>query len=165
MEVFTVDEDYFPVKATKENPGIIAIKSNTVTAGYWREPELTEKTIQNGIIYMSDLGYFDDEGYLYLAGRRDDVINFGGFKVAPTEVEDVALRYPSIAECVCIPYESNIYGLCIKMYVVVKSGYSFEAKEIAEYLKTKLEAYKVPKLIDSIDEIPKTFNGKTDRKN
>lgn len=164
VDVFTVDEAYTPVKATKENPGIIAIKSNTVTAGYWNEPELTKKTIQNGVVYMSDLGYFDEEGYLYLAGRRDDVINFGGLKVAPTEVEDVALRYPTIADCVCIPYESKLYGLCIKMFVVMKNGHTLNTKEIAEYLKTKLEAYKVPKFIEPINEIPKTFNGKTDRK-
>lgn len=164
VKVFTVDEGYQPMKATKENPGIIAIKSNTVTAGYWNEPELTSKTIQNGVIYMSDLGYFDEEGYLYLTGRRDDVINFGGFKVAPTEVEDVALRYPKIAECVCIPFESKIYGLCIKLLIVMKDGQALDVKEILEYLKTKLEDYKIPKLIESVDEIPKTFNGKIDRK-
>ena len=164
VDVFTVNEEYLPVRATKENPGIIAIKSNTVTAGYWNEPELTAKTIRDGIIFMSDLGYFDDDGYLYLAGRRDDVINFGGFKVAPTEVEDVALRFPKIAECVCVPYESKLYGLCIRMFVVMKEGCPLDATEISEYLKTKLEAYKIPKFIEPIDAIPKTFNGKINRK-
>ena len=164
VKVYTVNEEHLPFKATKEHPGIIAIKSNTVTAGYWNEPELTTQTIQNGVIYMSDLGYFDEEGYLYLAGRRDDVINFGGFKVAPTEVEDVALRFPKIAECVCVPYDSEIYGLCIKMLVVMKSDCVLDKKEISDFLNSKLESYKIPKFIESVDEIPKTFNGKINRK-
>ena len=164
VDIFIVDEDYKPIKATKDNPGIIAIKSDTVTAGYWNEPELTAQTIHDGVIYMTDLGYIDDEGYLYLVGRRDDVINIGGLKVAPTEVEDVALRYDPIAECACVPYNDKAYGRVLKMFVVMKNGFSFNIEDITSYLETKLEAYKIPKHIECIKEIPKTFNGKIDRK-
>lgn len=164
VEVFTVDEDYHPINASKDNPGIIAIKSNTVTAGYWNEPEMTANTIQNGVIYMTDLGYIDDDGYLYLVGRRDDVINVGGLKVAPTEVEDIALRHPSVADCACFPYEDKVYGRVVKMYVVMKDGCPFDLDSIVAFLDAKLEAYKVPKFIECRNEIPRTYNGKIDRK-
>lgn len=164
VDIFIVDEDYKPFKATKDNPGIIAIRSNTVTAGYWNEPKLTAETIHDGVIYMTDLGYIDNEGYLYLVGRRDDVINIGGLKVAPTEVEDVTLKYEPIAECACVPFDDKVYGRVLKMYVVMKDGYSFNIEDIISYLETKLEAYKLPKYIECISEIPKTYNGKIDRK-
>lgn len=164
VDVFIVDENYQPMKSSEGNPGIIAIRSNTVTAGYWNEPELTAQTIHDGVIYMSDLGYISDEGYLYLVGRRDDVINVGGLKVAPTEVEDIALRYEKIAECACIPFEDKAYGICLKMFVVMKDGNAFDASEVVSYLESKLEAYKIPKFVECVAEIPKTFNGKIDRK-
>lgn len=164
VDVFIVDENYEPFEAGEDNPGIIAIRSNTVTAGYWNEPEMTADTIHDGVIYMTDLGYMSEDGFLYLIGRRDDVINVGGLKVAPTEVEDVAQRFQMIAECVCVPYEDRTYGKCLKMYVVVREGFTFNASEIESYLETKLEAYKVPKFIEPIQEIPRTFNGKIDRK-
>lgn len=164
VEIYCVDENYKPFHATKDNPGIIAIKSNTVTVGYWNEPELTKNTIHDGVIYMSDLGYMDDEGYLYLVGRRDDVINVGGFKVAPTEVEDAALRLPMIEDCACVPIQDMINGKTLKLLVVIKEGSSFEPATIASMIGEKLEAYKVPRIIETIDAIPRTFNGKIDRK-
>lgn len=166
VDVYIVDDNYNPKPyATKDNPGIIAIRSNTVTAGYWNEPELTAQTIVDGVIYMTDVGYFDSEGYLYLVGRRDDVINIGGFKVAPTEVEDIAMRYEKVNECICIPYEDENLGKCIKMLVVMNPGYIFDAVELTDYLEKKLEAYKIPKFFELVDSIPKTYNGKADRKN
>ncbi len=163
VEIFLVDEEYHRMDATPENPGIIAIRSNTVTAGYWNEPELTARTIRDGVIYMSDLGYLKD-GYLYLAGRRDDVINTGGFKVAPAEVEDVAMRHPSVNECVCIPYQDPVAGCAVKMLVVLNEGFELDAESLVSYLNARLEAYKVPKSIAAVGQLPRTFNGKIDRK-
>ena len=166
VDVYIVDEDYNPKpNATKDDPGIIAIKSNTVTAGYWNDPKMTEQTIIDGAIYMTDLGYFNEEGYLFLVGRRDDVINIGGFKIAPTEVEDIALRYEKVNECVCIPFEDPNLGKCVKLLVTVKAGCAFDAKDLVAFLEDKLEAYKIPKYIDVVEAITKTYNGKIDRKN
>ena len=163
VDIYIVDEHYQPMEATAENPGIIAIRSNTVTAGYWNEPEMTANTIRDGVIYMTDLGYLEN-GYLYLVGRRDDVINVGGLKIAPTEVEDVALRHPMVNECVCIPYQDRVYGRVVKMLVVVNEGCAFDVAALSAYLEEKLEAYKIPKYIEQTDEILRTFNGKIDRK-
>lgn len=164
VKIFTVDDELNPFEATKDKPGIIAIKNNTCTLGYWNEPELTMQTIRNGIIYMSDIGYISKEGYLYLMGRRDDVINVGGLKVAPIEVEDVALHFPGVSECVCVPFGDKISELCIKMFIVLKEDSALNTEQLASYLKSKLESYKIPRFIEIIDEIPKTFNGKVDRK-
>ena len=163
VDIYIVDEHYQPMEATAENPGIIAIRSNTVTAGYWNEPEMTANTIRDGVIYMTDLGYIEN-GYLYLVGRRDDVINVGGLKIAPTEVEDVVLRHSMVDECVCIPYEDRVYGRVVKMLVKVSQGQTLDAGVLAAYLDEKLEAYKIPKYIEAVEEIPRTFNGKIDRK-
>ena len=163
VDIFIVDEDYKPMEATKENPGIIAIRSNTVTAGYWNEPEMTANTIRDGVIYMTDLGYLEN-GYLYLVGRRDDVINVGGLKVAPTEVEDVALRHPSVNECVCVPFDDKVFGRVVKMYVCLNEGYTLDTEALVAHLQERLEAYKIPKYMEAIDEIPHTYNGKIDRK-
>lgn len=163
IEIYIVDDDYNRIDASADNPGIIAIKSNALTLGYWNEPELSAKTIKDGVIYTSDMGYVEN-GSLYLIGRRDDVISVGGLKVAPTEVEDVALKHPMVNECVCVPYENKIVGRVIKMYVTLNEGCTFDADELLQYLKENLEAYKLPKLIECIPEIPHTYNGKIDRK-
>ena len=116
------------------------------------------------IMEQLEYHYIDDEGYLYLVGRRDDVINIGGLKVAPTEVEDIALRFDKIADCACVPYDDKAFGRVLKMFVVMKKGEIFNIEEIVSYLETKLEAYKLPKYVECISEIPKTYNGKIDRK-
>ena len=92
------------------------------------------------------------------------MINVGGLKIAPTEVEDVALRHPMVNECVCIPYEDKVRGRVVKMLVVPSEGYDLDPGALTAYLEENLEAYKVPKYIEQVGEIPKTFNGKIDRK-
>ena len=163
-EVFTVDEDYHPFTATKDNLGIVAIRTPALTPGYWNEPELTADAIRNGVIYMTDMGYFDEDGYLYVAGRRDDVINVGGLKIAPAEVEDVALRFEGISECVCIAYEDPRMGRCMKMLITAKDGTEPDQNALMTFLSENLESFKLPRVIVTVPEIPKTYNGKIDRK-
>lgn len=165
VDIFICDEEHNPIQANKDNPGIIAIRSNTAMAGYWGEPELTKQTIQDGVLYMSDLGYIGEDGYLYLIGRAGDVINVGGYKVAPTEVEDVALRFPGIDACACIPYIDRNMGTAVKMYIQKKEGEEVNTRELSKFIGTLLEGYKIPKRFEFIDKIPMTFNGKIDRKN
>lgn len=144
--------------------GLISSRSKMNMLGYYKEPELTTEVLKDGFIYSHDLMFFDEKGELHFAGRGDDVINIRGFKVTPTEVEDVALRYETIAECACVPFEDKVYGRVLKMFVVMKEGHVFNIEDITLYLETKLEAYKLPKYIECISEIPKTYNGKIDRK-
>lgn len=163
VEVILQDEEGNIIKeANKE--GFIRSRSKMNMIGYYNEPALTAEVLKDGFIYSHDLMFFDEKGELHFAGRGDDVINIRGFKVTPTEVEDVALRCPSIADCACVPYDDKVYGRVLKMYVVTKKDFEFNVDEITSFLETKLEAYKLPKYIDQIKEIPKTYNGKIDRK-
>ena len=143
--------------------GLICSKSTMNMIGYYKEPELTASVLKNGFIYSKDLMYFDSDGALHFSGRGDDVINVRGFKVSPVEVVDVALRFPIIKDCACVPYDDKVLGRCLKMFVVIKEGYTFDVEKIIDFLETKLESYKLPKYIECIPEIPKTYNGKTDR--
>lgn len=144
--------------------GFIRSRSAMNMLGYYKEPELTASVIKNGFVYSKDLMFFDKDGGLHFAGRGDDVINIRGFKVAPTEVEDVALRFDKLADCACVPIDDKMLGRSLKLFVVMKEGESFSPDEIAGFLGKKLENYKVPRFIESLPEIPRTYNGKVDRK-
>ena len=115
-------------------------------------------------VYTSDMGMLDADGMLHLTGREDDVINVGGFKVAPTEVEDAALAFPDVEDCVCIPVDHIITGKALKLLVVMKDGKSLDRKALALHLKTRLEAYKIPMLYSQVEKVERTFNGKINRK-
>ncbi|MBO4827627.1 MAG: long-chain fatty acid--CoA ligase, partial [Prevotella sp.] len=115
-------------------------------------------------ITTADLGYIDDEGMLHLTGRADDVINVGGYKVAPTEVEDAALTHPAVADCICIAVPSPITGNALKLLVVTAPEQSFSPRQLAQYLSKHLERHKVPLLYQQVETIRRTFNGKIDRK-
>ncbi|MBP5258515.1 MAG: acyl--CoA ligase [Prevotella sp.] len=118
----------------------------------------------DGLIYTSDIGHIDEEGMLHLEGRSDDVINVGGYKVAPTEVENATMTIQGVRDCVCIAVENNITGSALKLLVVIDDGITLNKKAIATQLKERLEPYKIPLLYEQVDTIKRTFNGKIDRK-
>ena len=133
--------------------------------GYHREPEITAQVLdENGIVYTNDLGYPGEDGLVYLIGRQGDVINMGGIKIAPTEIEEVAMRHPMVEDCACIPVEDPITGEAPKMFVQVAPGEEFDPVALSRYLLEKLEALKVPKQYEVIEKIPRTFNGKIIRR-
>lgn len=144
--------------------GLIACKGRTLMSGYIGDPERTSSVLRNDVIYTSDIGILDAEGMLHLTGREDDVINVGGFKVAPTEVEDAALSFSDIEDCVCIPVDHVITGKALKLLVVMKDGKDLNRKELALYLKSKLETYKIPLSYSQVEKVERTFNGKINRK-
>jgi acyl-coenzyme A synthetase/AMP-(fatty) acid ligase len=115
------------------------------------------------VVYTNDIGRIDEEGMLHLSGREDDVINVGGFKVAPTEVEDVAMSFPGVRECICIAVDHKITGRALKLLVAMEEGRTLERRQLALFLKSRLEAYKVPMLYEQIDAVARTFNGKINR--
>ena len=125
---------------------------------------LFRSVLRDGFVYSKDLMFFDEEGGLHFAGRGDDVINIRGFKVAPTEVEDVVLRFEKVADCACVPYDDKVFGRCLKLFVAMRDGDCFNVEELSSFLEKKLESYKIPRFIEHIDKIPRTYNGKVDRK-
>ena len=144
--------------------GMIACQGDTLMSGYIGEPALTATVLHDDTVYMSDYGRIDEEGMLHIGGRESDVINVGGYKVAPTEVEDVAMCIEGIRECICISAEHRIMGKAVKLLVVMKDGAVFDKKLIARYIAARLEPYKVPLLYEQVDAIARTYNGKLDRK-
>lgn len=144
--------------------GLIACQGDTLMSGYVGDPERTASILRGDTVYTSDIGMIDEDGLLHLKGREDDVINVGGFKVAPTEVEDAAMSYPRLKDCICIAIEHPITGRALKLLVVMSDGEQLNKRELALHLKGRLEAYKVPMLYEQVEKVARTFNGKLDRK-
>jgi acyl-coenzyme A synthetase/AMP-(fatty) acid ligase len=144
--------------------GKISCQGDTLMSGYIGDPELTATVLRGDTVYMSDYGQIDAEGMLHIGGRESDVINVGGYKVAPTEVEDVVLSIEGIRDCICIPAEHPIMGKAVKLLVVMNEGATFSKKAIARYIADHLEPYKVPQLYEQVESIARTYNGKLDRK-
>lgn len=156
-KILITDENGVEIRgANAENPGFIAHDGPTVVPGYWKEPELTASVIKNGRLVTHDMGYIDDEGFVYIYGRMDDVIISGGNKIAPFEIEDIVMGMPEILECACIPVDDPLLGAAPKLYVVLRESYELDVKRIILHLQSKLEHFKVPNMIAQIDEIPKT---------
>ena len=144
--------------------GQICAKGELVMKGYYNEPELTRSVFKDGYFVSSDIGAFDHEGYLYYIGRKDDVINLGGYKIAPTDVENLALQSGLVHECLCIE-DRDEYGVpYIKLLVVVEDKSKFDPVALNAFLSDRLEKYKIPRTIEVVDTLIKTFNGKIDRK-
>ncbi|MBQ6560455.1 MAG: acyl--CoA ligase [Erysipelotrichaceae bacterium] len=143
--------------------GQICIKSPMNMHGYYKAEEISASVFKDGWFVSSDLGHFDEEGNIYYDGRKGDVINIAGYKIAPTDVEEVALLDVNIRECICVEAENKL-GMPVLKLLVVPKNENFDSKALTKLIASKLEPYKVPKLIETIDEVHKTFNGKIDRK-
>lgn len=144
--------------------GLIACKGDTLMSGYVGDPERTATILRDHTVFTSDLGSIDADGMLHLKGREDDVINVGGFKVSPTEVEDAALAHPDIKDCICIATDHPIMGKALKLLVVMKNGKELQKRPLALFLKERLEAYKIPQLYEQVPAVQRTYNGKLNRK-
>ena len=144
--------------------GRISCQGDTLMSGYIGDPELTATVLRNDTVYMSDLGSIDEEGMLHIGGRMDDVINVGGYKVAPTEVEDAAMSFKGIKDCICISAPHPITGNALKLLVVMNDGDKLNKRQLALHLKDRLEIYKVPMLYQQVERVERTYNGKLNRK-
>ena len=132
--------------------------------GYYKDETLTADTLRGGYVYSSDEGYWGEDGLVYMLGRRGDIINIGGMKVDPAEIEEKVNQHPQIEDCACVPMQDDIAGQAPKLFVVMKEGEEFLPISIRNYLNDKLESYKLPKIIEQMGKIPRTYNGKIIRK-
>ena len=144
--------------------GIIYCSGKTLMTGYANEEELTNMVLRNGFVYTNDKGFIDSEGRLQLTGRNDDIINVGGFKVNPSEVENVALSFPDISDCICIADKHPVLGTTLRLLVVMHECKTLNKRKLAHTLLEKLEKHKVPQLYKQVESIKRTYNGKLDRK-
>ena len=144
--------------------GHIMCSGKTLMTGYLEDSILTNEILRNGVVTMADRGRIDEKGRLYVMGRDDDVINTGAYKVNPQEVEDAANEYADIKDCICIAVPHAILGTALKLLYTTHDGSDISKKNLAEFLKVKLEKYKIPLLYEKAEEVKMTFNGKKDRK-
>ena len=140
--------------------GEIAIKGPQVMKGYWNRPEDTAMTFADGWFLTGDLGYMDENGYFYVVDRKKDMIIAGGFNIYPREVEEVLYEHEAIQECVVAGIPDPYRGETVKAYIVLKEGFTVTDKELNNYCRQNLAAYKVPRFYEFRDELPKTAVGK-----
>ena len=144
--------------------GEIVVKGPVVMKGYHNNSEATEEMIREGWLYTGDLGRIDEEGFVYHLGRKDDLIITGGFNVFPAEVENVLLRHPDILEAGVVGVPDKDRGQIIKAAVVFRPGKTLASRELKTFCREHLADYKVPKLIEFRDVLPKTSTGKVSRR-
>jgi long-chain acyl-CoA synthetase len=144
--------------------GEILVRAPQVMVGYWNRPAETANMIRDGWVYTGDIGYLDEDGYLFIVDRKKDLIKPSGFQVWPREVEEVIASYPAVADVCVAGVPDAMQGEAVKAWVVLKPGEQASAKEIMDYCRTKLVGYKVPREIDFRESLPKTMVGKTLRR-
>ena len=140
--------------------GEIVVKGPQVMKGYWNRPEDTAATFQDDWLLTGDLGYMDEEGFFYVVDRRKDMIIAGGYNIYPREIEDVLYEHPAIQEMVAAGVPDPYRGETVKVYIVLKKGAHVTETELDEFARENLAAYKVPKIYEFRDELPKTAVGK-----
>ncbi|MCX5994208.1 MAG: long-chain fatty acid--CoA ligase [Chloroflexi bacterium] len=140
--------------------GEVVAKGPQVMQGYWNNPQGTEEMIKDGWLYTGDIGYMDNDGYIYLTSRKKDLIKPGGHQVWPREVEEVISAHPAVAEVGVAGIPDPVQVESVKAWVVLKPGEKLSAEELQKYCRERLTAYKVPKYIDFREALPKTLVGK-----
>ena len=144
--------------------GEIAIRGKCVMIGYWKNPELTAKTLRGGWYHTGDMGYMDDDGYLFLVDRKADMIVTGGENVYPKETEDVLYQHPAVAMAAVVSAPDEKWGERVQAVVMLKPGESATEEELIAHCKARLAGYKCPKAIEFWESIPTTPVGKILRK-
>lgn len=163
-ELAIIDEDDNVIESSLENPGRIATAGDMNMLCYYKDEEETKKAVFGKYIVSNDLAYIDNEGDVILLGREDDVINIGGKKVSPEEIENIAKQIKEVEDCACIPVNDSRLGQAPKLFVQLRKGNTIDKKAIIDYLYNHMEKFKVPNQVEFIEKIPRTFNGKINRK-
>jgi long-chain acyl-CoA synthetase len=140
--------------------GEIVIKGHNIMKGYWNKPEATAESIKNGWFHSGDIGYVDDEGFLFIVDRKKEMIIRGGFNVYPREIEEVIYMHPQVAEAAVIGVPDEKFGEEIHAVVAPKPGETIDPEELIAFVKERVAAYKYPRTLDVVKELPKGPTGK-----
>lgn len=158
VEVRIVDENGKDVQAGEV--GEVIVKGYHIMEGYWNLPEATAEVLRDGWIYTGDLGYTDSRGYIFLVDRKRDVIISGAFNIYPKEIEDVIVTHPMVKEVAVIGVPDGKWGEAVKAVVVPKQGAHITEQEIIDYCRVNMAAFKKPKTVDIVKELPRNPYGK-----
>jgi long-chain acyl-CoA synthetase len=140
--------------------GEIVTSGPQVVSGYWNKPEETEHAIPGGALHTGDVGVMDADGWFYIVDRKKDMINVSGYKVWPREVEDVLYGHEAVREVAVVGVPDEYRGENVKAFVSLKPGASVEADALVAFCKERMAAYKYPRRVEFVDELPKTASGK-----
>ncbi len=142
--------------------GELVLKGPNVMLGYWNRPEETAQTLKDGWLFTGDVARMDEEGYFYIVDRKKDMIIAGGYNIYPREVEEVLYQHPAVKEAAVVGVPDAYRGETVKAFLVLKEGYEGEVgeDELKAFARERLAAYKVPKLWEFREELPKTAVGK-----
>jgi acetyl-CoA synthetase len=136
--------------------------------GYYRDEELTKSVYHDGVYYTGDTAWMDEDGFLWFVGRTDDVIKSSGYRIGPFEVESALIEHDAVVECAVTAVPDEMRGQIVKATVVLGAGWKAEAgdklvKELQEHVKKVTAPYKYPRIVEFVDELPKTISGKIRR--
>jgi long-chain acyl-CoA synthetase len=160
VQVRVVDEDGKALPTGAEHVGEIVIRGHNVMKGYYKNPEATADAFRGGWFHSGDLAYMDEDGFFFVVDRMKDLVIRGGYNVYPREVEEVLYAHPGIAEAAVIGKPDDKLGEEVLAYIVVQPGAQVSTDEVIAYTKERLAAYKYPREVRVIDELPKGPTGK-----
>ncbi|MFJ3233223.1 class I adenylate-forming enzyme family protein [Streptomyces sp. NPDC086787] len=140
--------------------GEIVVHGPQVVPGYWQRPEATAETFPGGELRTGDIGFMDEQGWVYVVDRKKDMINASGFKVWPREVEDVLYTHPAVREAAVVGVPDGYRGETVKAYISLRPGAETDPAALAAHCKERLAAYKYPRQVEILPDLPKTASGK-----
>ena len=135
--------------------GEVITRGRKIMKGYWNKPQATEETLRGGWLHSGDLASMDEDGYLYLAGRKKDMIIRGGENIYPVEIENVLHGHPKVLESAVIGVPDEYWGEIVKAVIVLKPGQQADADDIIDYCREKMASYKKPAIVEFVETLPK----------
>jgi acyl-CoA synthetase (AMP-forming)/AMP-acid ligase II len=161
--IIAVDDDRNPLPCDGESVGELAVLSPSAFAGYWENPVATDAVLEGGWYFSGDVGSIDENGYVYIADRRTNMILSGGANIYPAELEMVIDRCPGIVECAVVAGPHPRWGQTPVAVVVREEGAELTEEQVIDYARERLASYKKPTRVIFVDQIPRTTGGKTAR--
>ncbi len=157
-EMRVVDEAGRPLGPNER--GEILVRGENVMKGYYKNPEATEKAFADGWFHTGDIGYYDTDGYYYIVDRQTDMIIRGGENIYPREIEEVLYRHGAVKDAACVGVPDELYGEEVAAFVALKDGGYGTEEELIAFCRQHLAAFKCPKKVQIVEEIPKSSSGK-----
>ena len=170
-DIDLVDNDGRSVEAGEQGQIVIRIKDKKpigLFKGYYKDEERTRDAMSNGLYYTGDIAWKDEDGYYWFVGRADDVIKSSGYRIGPFEVESALMTHPAVVECAITGVPDEMRGQVVKATIILSQAYKEKAgpdliKELQNHVKRITAPYKYPRVIEFVEELPKTISGKIRR--
>ena len=160
VKIFDEEDNELPPNEVGE----VACRGDNMMKGYYRMPEETEQALRGRWLHTGDMGYLDEEGYLFIVERKKDLVIRGGFNVFPKDIEEVLSRHPAVVEAAAVGKPDELMGEELVAYVVLKPGDQTTAEDLIAHCQSNLAKYKCPREIEFLDELPKNPIGKVQKK-